>query len=80
MELLEFKLTEETETHYFFTLKVETHRLLRKNVVESFDCMRDKNWKQSRFVSNGEGIFWKWVNFDDVINGILSTKNKYYKK
>jgi hypothetical protein len=80
MELLRFELKETTKTHHLFTIEVQTYGFWGKPRTEIHDCYRSVHGGQSKFISDGQGIYNRWLFLDYTIEAILSTKDKTYVK
>ena len=81
-KLIGLEVTEETDTHIFFNIDVESSNVFGRKRVDNFNCYQDKRFgkfPQNKFMDNGESVFQKWLYMDGVINGILSTKSRSYK-
>lgn len=81
MKILNFTLTEETDTYFFFTLEVEEKSFWGKRKTNNYKCFREKEKKQSCFIETGDTLFshgsgHSWLHADDTINAILTKKVK----
>jgi hypothetical protein len=74
-KLTEFKLTDVTDSHYFFTLTIETNSFWDGYKRLTIDCQKPKSTNQSKLLSNGECLFRIYPDLDDSINAILSKKD-----
>ena len=82
MELLELKTIEETEEYIFFKVKIEYRTFWGRKKIEWFDCVNNKRHKNdlNTFLSNGEKVYVRWLYLDNIINPILTTKSRIYKR
>jgi len=80
MELIRFELKETTKTHYLFTIEVEVKNFWGTPKIEVHDCYKSVSGGQSKFISDGQGIYHRWLFLDYTIDAILSTKEKTYNK
>lgn len=80
MELLELIVTETTSSHILFKISVEESNFWGVKKIKEYNCQRPLKCIQSKFISNGESIYLKWLYLDNSINTILSTNEKYYIK
>jgi len=84
MTLLEFKLNEENDNYYYFTIAIEIGGCVyQKKEIKIIDCFKAKSLGKewSRRISDGEYLRHSLsFDLDESINAILNSKNKYYKK
>lgn len=77
MKVLEIKITKETDSHYFFFIKIEKRTLFVRKVF-TIECYREKDCLLSRRMSDSSGVYGLITGFDSLLDAVLSTEEKHY--